>query len=134
MHQDYQYFPYKKDTLVAVFIHLDDTSMENGGLAVYPGSHHLGPLEDRGNIPGWHYVDQDKFPIEKATPVNAKRGQVVIFSYLLVHGSYPNTSDSVRRMLLFQMMSAHDEKLRETHRSPCQGMVLREEIRMQKPT
>jgi len=50
----------------------------------------------------------------------------------------------VRRMLLFQanktfksfknkisylksylkMMSAHDEKLRETHRSPCQGMVL----------
>ncbi len=23
------------------------------------------------------------------------------------------------------MMSAHDEKLRETHRSPCQGMVLR---------
>ncbi|KZS15693.1 Alpha-ketoglutarate-dependent hypophosphite dioxygenase [Daphnia magna] len=124
MHQDYQYFPYKKDTLVAIFIHLDDTSMENGGLAVYPGSHHLGPLEDRGNIPGWHYVDQDKFPIEKATPVNAKRGQVVIFSYLLVHGSYPNTSDSVRRMLLFQMMSAHDEKLKETHRSPCQGMVL----------
>lgn len=38
--------------MVAVFIHLDDTSMENGGLAVYPGSHHLGPLEDRGNIPG----------------------------------------------------------------------------------
>ncbi|XP_046643773.1 phytanoyl-CoA dioxygenase, peroxisomal-like isoform X1 [Daphnia pulicaria] len=124
MHQDYQYFPYKNDSLVAVFIHLDDTNMENGGLAVYPGSHKLGPLEDKGDISGWHYVDQDKFPIDKATPVNARRGQVVIFSYLLVHGSFPNTSDRVRRMLLFQMMSAHDEKLRETHRSPCQGMVL----------
>lgn len=50
--QDYQYFPYKKDSLVAVFVHLDDTNKENGGLAVYPGSHHVGPLEDKGNIPG----------------------------------------------------------------------------------
>ena len=30
-------------------------------------------------------------------------GQVVIFSYLLVHGSFANTSDHVRRMLLFQV-------------------------------
>ena len=30
-------------------------------------------------------------------------GQVLIFSYLLVHGSYPNTSTNVRRMLLFQV-------------------------------
>ena len=50
---------------------------------------------------------------------------MAIFSYLLVHGSYPNVSTNVRRMLLFQMMSAHDEKLVATHISPGQGMVLR---------
>ena len=26
--------------------------MENGGLAVYPGSHNLGPLEDNGSLSG----------------------------------------------------------------------------------
>ena len=34
MHQDYHYFPYEKDSMVAVFIHLDDTTPENGGNTV----------------------------------------------------------------------------------------------------
>jgi len=112
--------------MVAVFIHLDDTDSDNGGLAVFPGSHLLGPQEDKGSVPGWHYVDQELFSIEKATPLKAiKKVQVVIFSYLLIHGSYPNSSDRIRRMLLFQMMAAEDEKLKQSHQSPCQGMVLR---------
>ena len=90
MHQDYHYFPYEKDSMLAVFVHLDDTTPENGGLAVYPGSHKLGPLEDKSDKPGFHYVVQDKFSIEEAVPVHAKKGDVVIFSYLLVHGSYVN--------------------------------------------
>ena len=49
MHQDYQYFPFKNDSLIAVFIHLDDCTPENGGLAIYPGSHLLGPQEDKGS-------------------------------------------------------------------------------------
>lgn len=52
LQKDYQYFPYKNDSLIAVFIHLDDTNVENGGLAVYPGSHLLGPLEDKGTVSG----------------------------------------------------------------------------------
>lgn len=39
--QDYHYFPYKNDSMVAVFIHLDDTDSDNGGLAIYPGTIHL---------------------------------------------------------------------------------------------
>jgi len=63
MHQDYHYFPYKKDSTVAVFIHLDDTDSENGGLAVYPGSHLLGPQKDKSSVAGWHYVDQVSFSV-----------------------------------------------------------------------
>jgi len=33
--------------MVAIFIHLDDTDVENGGLAVFPGSHKKGPLQDK---------------------------------------------------------------------------------------
>ena len=91
MHQDYAYFPYENDSMIAIFIHLDDTNAENGGLAVFPGSHKKGPLEDKSNKSGFHYVDQEKFPIDQAEPVIARKGDVVIFSYLLVHGSFENT-------------------------------------------
>ncbi len=48
MHQDYGYFPFRNDSMVAAFIHMDDSDPENGGLAVFPGSHKMGPLEDKG--------------------------------------------------------------------------------------
>lgn len=131
MHQDYHYFPYEHDSMVAVFVHLDETSPENGGLAVFPGSHKLGPLEDKSTQSGWHYVDQDKFKLSEATSIHAKRGDVVIFSYLLVHGSYLNTSERVRRMFLIQLNSADDDPLTMMHKSPGSGMLLRgENVRM----
>ncbi|XP_066996934.2 phytanoyl-CoA dioxygenase, peroxisomal [Anabrus simplex] len=128
MHQDYHYFPFKNDSMVAVFIHMDDSTPENGCLCVYPGSHKLGPLDDKGieeKGEKYHYVDQNEFPIAGATPICAKKGDVVIFSYLLIHGSYLNTSDRVRRMFLIQLMAADDEPLNDEHKSPAQGMVLR---------
>lgn len=51
--------------------------------------------------------------------------QVVIFSYLLIHGSYDNTSDRVRRMFLIQLMAADDTPMADMHKSACQKMVLR---------
>ncbi|XP_047995827.1 probable alpha-ketoglutarate-dependent hypophosphite dioxygenase [Leguminivora glycinivorella] len=129
MHQDYHYFPFKKHSMVAAFIHIDKADPENGGLCIYPGSHKLGPLEDVGTLEKgdrYHYVDPKKYPIEKATPVHAEAGDVVIFSYLTLHGSYRNLSDRPRRMYLIQLMSAHDEPLDpNVHKSLGQGWVLR---------
>ena len=42
-HQDYHYFPYNHDSMMAIFVHLDDTDPTNGGLGVFPGSHLQGP-------------------------------------------------------------------------------------------
>jgi len=56
--QDYPYFPFKNHTMVAVFINLDDSDPENGGLAAFPGSHKLGPLDSCSGVPNHHYVDQ----------------------------------------------------------------------------
>ncbi|XP_069676048.1 phytanoyl-CoA dioxygenase, peroxisomal-like [Periplaneta americana] len=128
VHQDYHYFPYKKDSMIAAFVNLDDSSPENGGLAIYPGSHKLGPLEDFGEPKSgqpYHYVDPEKYPLSGATPIHAKKGDVIVFSYLLLHGSYLNKSDRVRRMFLIQLMNAEDDPLQEVHKSPGQGMVLR---------
>lgn len=129
MHQDYLYFPFKKHTMLAVFLHLDDTTPENGGLAVYPGSHKLGPLEDHGLTDEkgeqYHYADPNRFPLSGATPISAKRGELIVFSYLLLHGSYLNLSDKSRRMFLIQLRAADDEPTANVHLSPCQGLVLR---------
>ncbi|XP_052744095.1 probable alpha-ketoglutarate-dependent hypophosphite dioxygenase isoform X2 [Bicyclus anynana] len=127
MHQDYPYFPYEKDSMVAAFIHLDAATPENGGLFVYPGSHKLGPLEDFGPKEGshFHYVDQKKFPIEGATPVIASAGDVVIFSYLLVHGSSANHSARARRMLLAQLADASDRPRGGEPGQPGRGWMLR---------
>ncbi|XP_026725700.1 phytanoyl-CoA dioxygenase, peroxisomal-like [Trichoplusia ni] len=126
MHQDYHYFPYEKDSMVAAFLHLDAAGPENGGLFVYPGSHKLGPQHDVGAIESnFHYVDQAEFSLDKATPVIAGRGDVVVFSYLLVHGSPANTSSRPRRMLLLQAASADDTPLGEQPLRPGQGWLLR---------
>lgn len=101
--QDYHYFPFENHTMVAAFVHMDDSDKENGCLMVYPGSHKLGPLTDISDNPDFHYVDQTRFPVEKAYPVIAKKGQVVIFSYLTVHASFPNVSSRTRRMFLMQV-------------------------------
>lgn len=132
MHQDYPYFPHKKHTMLAVFLHLDDTTPENGGLAVYPGSHKLGPLQDFGGTGKYdptgdqvYYVNPEEYPLSKAEPVTAKKGEIIIFSYLLLHGSYLNLSNKSRRMFLLQVRAADDEPTEDVHKSPCQGLVLR---------
>lgn len=103
--------------------------MPTFGLAVYPGSHKLGPLEDKGltneNGEEYHYVDQDKFPLSGAIPILAKKGALIIFSYLLLHGSYLNLSDRCRRMFLMQLRAADDEPTKLCHLSPAQNLVLR---------
>lgn len=62
--------------MIAVFISMDASDPSNGGLCVYPGSHKLGPQENVSTSPGYYYLDQEKFPIEKAAPLTLKQGQV----------------------------------------------------------
>lgn len=64
MVKDYHYFPFKNDSMVAVFIHLDDSDVENGCLAVFPGSHKLGPLQNASDVPTHFYVSQVKYYVE----------------------------------------------------------------------
>ena len=85
-------------------------------------------------------MDQETWSLDQASPVTAKAGDILVFSYLLVHGSYVNISDRERRMFLIQVAAGEDTPLTVKHRSskkiflivyaivsrsPCAGMVLR---------
>ncbi len=123
MHQDQPYFPHANHTMAAAIIHLSDATSDMGCFCVYPGTHKLGPLPTVH--PRSHYLDPATYSIEKATPLPAKRGDVIIFHYLLVHGSDINRSAQTRKTVLIQFRDPTDRALNNTHRSHAQGLMMR---------
>jgi ectoine hydroxylase-related dioxygenase (phytanoyl-CoA dioxygenase family) len=121
MHQDYPYFPHANHSMIAVIIHFDDAPAEKGCVRVVPGTHKLGPLDAVGQD---HHLPEDRFSIEKATPLPAQAGDAIFMSYLLVHGSGVNTSNEPRTTLLVQLRDPADPPLVEKHQSRGQGMML----------
>jgi len=102
---------------------LSDATPEMGCFCVYPGTHKLGPLPTVH--PRANYLDQARYPIAKATPLVAQRGDVVIFSYLLVHGSDINRSNRPRKTVLVQFRDPTDRPTDDQHRSHAQGLMMR---------
>lgn len=119
MHQDYPYFPHEQHSMIAAIVHFDDASVEKGCLRVVPGSHKLGPLPASGSdrrLPD--------FDIDDALPIEARAGDAIFMSYLLVHGSGLNVSDEPRTTILVQMRDPLDQPLEQRHISRGQGMML----------
>lgn len=106
VHQDWWYFQTKDDTMVAAIIFLSDADDSTGGLRVYPGSHKLGRL---ANSSGMYPSEAlEAYPLAQATPVDARRGDVLFFSCFTLHGSSPNRSERTRKTVLVQMHSGSD--------------------------
>ncbi len=111
-HQDELFLPTRDRSLVTAWVALEDATMANGCLRVFPGSHrpsvlwpmrrHNDPDLDRAEVAyGFPHAESD------AVPVELKAGSVVFFDGYLLHGSYPNRSaDSFRRALLYVYCSA----------------------------
>jgi ectoine hydroxylase-related dioxygenase (phytanoyl-CoA dioxygenase family) len=76
--------------MLAVRIHLDDCSADNGPLRVIPGSHKHGFLSDR-QIQDW--------PKSEAVTCIASRGDAILMRPLLLHNSAPATVPSNRRVI-----------------------------------
>lgn len=122
MHQDKPYFPHDRDTMLAAVIHFDDAPVEKGCIRVVPGSHKRGLIPTSGSRD--HSLPPEQFPIESATPCPAEAGDVLVFSYLTVHGSGVNTSNEPRTTLLVQMRDPTDPPTVRAHESRGQGMML----------
>ena len=106
MHQDWEYFPTELDSMMAAIIHVSPATEEMGCFRVYPGTHKLGKI---GGTTGNRESDLlSQYPIEGSTPLTAEPGDVVFFHYCLIHGSMPNTSQSIRKTVLVQLHSGQD--------------------------
>jgi phytanoyl-CoA hydroxylase len=124
LHQDYPFFPHTQHRVAAAVFHLDDAPAEKGCVSVVPGSHRLGPLEHLGKGT-WHLAPEE-WPVTRAEPVEAEAGDVLVFSYLTIHGSGVNTSDEARTTWLVQFRDPADLPVSDKHTSSRgQGMMLR---------
>jgi ectoine hydroxylase-related dioxygenase (phytanoyl-CoA dioxygenase family) len=123
LHQDAPFFPHDNHSMIAVILHFDDAPLEKGCVRVVPGSHKQGILPHIAS--GSHHLDINEYPVESATPIPAKAGDALFFSYLTIHGSGINVSSEARTTLLIQMRDPTDPPTIRSHESRGQGMMLR---------
>lgn len=108
MHQDWQYFPTLKDSMIAGIIHVSAATDQMGCVRVYPGSHRLGRRQ--GMMGGGQNAElSEKYPLSGAQVVEAEPGDVFFFHYFTLHGSMPNTSQALRKTVLVQLHAGDDE-------------------------
>lgn len=122
MHQDWEYFPTIKDTMMAGIIHVSSAMDEMGCLRVYPGTHKLGRVA--GSTGNTESEMLQNYPLEGATPLEAEPGDVVFFHYFTIHGSMPNRSQAVRKTVLVQLHSG-DDRVEDGVGHPNERLVLK---------
>ena len=101
-HQDNGYQKGRTPEYLTCWLALDDSSLDNGGLQVIPGSHKQGHrVHEMETV---HAVIRDLAEEERlAIPLDARAGDVLIFSSLLVHQTVGNhTKDRQRRAWVVQ--------------------------------
>jgi len=121
MHQDWPYFPTVRDTMLAAVIHVSDATDEMGCFRVFPSSHKLGRITGASGMEKSELLE--KYPLEEAEVIEAKRGDVLFFHYFLLHGSRGNTSSRPRKTVLVQM-HAGDDAVEEGCAHPDEHVVL----------
>jgi ectoine hydroxylase-related dioxygenase (phytanoyl-CoA dioxygenase family) len=107
-HQDWAFYPYTNDDVLAVGVIIDDMTPENGPLMVFPGSH-KGPVYDHhhnGVFAGAMDVMACGFDMQDAVPLMGPAGSISIHHARIVHGSALNRSTRDRRIIFFEMMAA----------------------------
>lgn len=83
--------------IVALRVHLDDSTPENGPLRVIPGSHELGVLSDTGI--------RELVARERPHECIVARGGVLVMRPLLVHASSKSAAPAPRRVLHIEYAS-----------------------------
>lgn len=104
-HQDWAFYPYTNDDVLALGVMLDDFTPDNGPMMVLPASHR-GPVYDHvgnGVFCGAIDVAAAGIRLEDAVPLTGPAGSITLHHARLVHGSALNTSGRPRNFLLYEV-------------------------------
>jgi len=129
-HQDAAFYPHSNDDVLAVGLLLDDATVDNGAMAVLPGSHR-GPIythyDSQGRFVGcMRAADIERLDTSRAVLLELPAGSIHIHHYRLVHWSAPNTSTTERRLLINSYAAADAVSfVPDSTRSPLYGTLVR---------
>ena len=84
-----------------VDIYLDEAHPDNGGLHVLPGSHLSGYHGNPEFIRAWTKGKEEDAP--GAIPVHTQPGDVLFHAASVIHGSFWNRTDSLRRTIYYHI-------------------------------
>ncbi len=120
-HQDIQFFPHTNYNVLTIGCYLADTDMNNGPLAVLPGSHDE-PLRDQYDAEGnWTGMlsdaDAAMIDMDRARYLTGPAGSITIHNARTLHIS-PSSRSPVPRPLLLNCYTAADAKPYTPHPDP----------------
>ncbi|MCZ7648623.1 MAG: phytanoyl-CoA dioxygenase family protein [Planctomycetota bacterium] len=109
-HQDGYYFNYEPSEGAAVWVALDEATVENGCLWIVPGSHQRAIVPHRKPADVEHinngFLEAEGVRRDEGIPVTLPAGAAVVFHNRLLHMSGPNKSAFRRRGLVTHYASA----------------------------
>jgi len=120
-HQDIQFFPHTNYNVFTIGCYLEDTNMENGPLAVLPGSHNQQLYDQYADNGDWNGClnDRDAATIDmsKAEYLLGAAGSITIHNCRTLHYS-PSSKSPKPRPLLLNCYSSSDAKPYTPHPDP----------------
>ena len=113
-HQDDSYYIKNQESncRMSIFLPLDDVEIKDGALQVIPGSHKSGIADYRPEGYGHcrNRIPDDLLDMDKRIYVPMKKGDILLFSALLYHGSDQNLGDKERRVFIVSYQEGTAEK------------------------
>jgi len=101
LHQDWSYVDEVKELPIQIWIPLQATNKENGGLFILPKSHLN--FKPRSAYFGINMHETTTVEKENLVSLNLKIGEFVCYHPGVFHGSYPNSSSVARNAVLIAM-------------------------------
>ncbi len=107
-HQDWPVFPHTNTDMVALSVPINASRTFNGCLRTIPGTHRQGPRShwDRGRYLLNCNAQTSAEEVARAVPSELEPGDIVAHHGLVVHGSGPNDSDTLRTTWIIQYVAA----------------------------
>lgn len=108
LHRDIQNW---SRSLVAIFIYLENSEIENGCTHIVPGSHLLPCAGPQSNNGGGNWADEHEdyeFMLRQSLPVPVAKGDVLLIDCLTFHSVGKNLSSSTRMSVVFACHSVDD--------------------------